>query len=71
MKIGYKTGKQQGIAPIKKMVGSMAPQAYHNNRKFGILHLILVAVLSAICTVLSLPFLPVAKLEGGFQSSAP
>ena len=71
MKIGYKTGKQQGIAPIKKMVGPMAPQAYHNNRRFSILHLILVAVLSAICTALCLSSLPVGKLQGSFHSSAP
>jgi hypothetical protein len=70
MKIGYKTGKQQGIAPIKKMVGPMAPQVYHNNRRFGMLHLILVAVLSAICTALSLPFLPVDTLQRAFHRSA-
>jgi hypothetical protein len=51
------------------MVGPLAPQGYRNARAFGIWHLILVAVLSAICTALFLPLLP-ATLQGALHSSA-
>jgi hypothetical protein len=57
MQIGYQTGKQEGIAPIEKMVGPRAPRAYRTDRRFTIWHLILVAVLSARFSALSLPLL--------------
>jgi hypothetical protein len=57
MQIGCQTGKEEGIAPIEKMVGPMAPRAYRNDRRFTIWHLIPVALLSALCSALSLPLL--------------
>ncbi|KAK4158218.1 hypothetical protein C8A00DRAFT_28722 [Chaetomidium leptoderma] len=57
MQIGYKTGKEEHIAPIRKMVGPLARRRYHNDRRFNVWHLILMAVLSAVCTALSLPLL--------------
>ncbi|KAL2176131.1 uncharacterized protein P884DRAFT_245791 [Thermothelomyces heterothallicus CBS 202.75] len=59
MRIGYETHKREGIAPIEKMVGPGAPRgyAYRNSRRFSAWHLVLVAVLSVICTVLSFPLL--------------
>ncbi|KAK4040632.1 hypothetical protein C8A01DRAFT_15530 [Parachaetomium inaequale] len=57
MQIGNRTGKEEHIAPIEKMVGPMAPRAYRNDRRFNVWPLILVAVLSAVCTALSLPLL--------------
>jgi hypothetical protein len=55
MQIGYRTGKEEGIAPIEKMVGPMAPRAYRNDRRFTIWHLVLVALLSALCSAFTLP----------------
>ncbi|KAL2148636.1 hypothetical protein VTH82DRAFT_2190 [Thermothelomyces myriococcoides] len=59
MRIGYEVHKREGIAPIEKMVGPSAPRryAYSNSGRFGVWHLILVAVLSVFCTVLSFPLL--------------
>lgn len=54
MQIGCRTGKEEHITPIQKMVGPAAPRAYHNHRRFTAWHLILVAVFSSVCTVLSL-----------------
>ncbi|EAQ87111.1 hypothetical protein CHGG_03730 [Chaetomium globosum CBS 148.51] len=69
MKIGYKTGKQEGIAPIQKMVGPMAPRTYHNSRRFGPWHLVLVAVLSAVCGAFFQRLL-LTTLQGILDSSA-
>ena len=63
MHMGSRTGKEEHIAPIQKMVGPMAPRAYRNDRKFHAWHLILVAVLSAVCTALSTTLL-LAALGG-------
>ncbi|KAK4235743.1 hypothetical protein C8A03DRAFT_46178 [Achaetomium macrosporum] len=54
VKIGYKTMEEEHITPIEKMVGPMAPKRYRNDRRFNIWHLILVAILSAVCTACSL-----------------
>lgn len=56
MHIAQKTGKEQGIAPMSKMVGPLAPQPglYRRDRRFGAHHLVLVAMLSALFTSLVL-----------------
>jgi hypothetical protein len=54
MQIGYRTGKEEHITPIQKMVGPAAPRTYRNDRRFTAWHLVLVAVLSAVCTTVSL-----------------
>lgn len=63
MQIGYRTGKEEHIAPIQKMVGPTAPRAYRNDRRFNAWHLILVAVLASVCTGLSLFVLLAAPLQ--------
>ncbi|KAL2196690.1 hypothetical protein P885DRAFT_60707 [Corynascus similis CBS 632.67] len=67
MRIGYQIHRREQIAPIEKMVGPSAPQAYHNDKGFSASHLVLVAVLSAICTILLYPFLTVL-LQGTFHA---
>ncbi|KAK1826119.1 hypothetical protein QBC39DRAFT_29708 [Podospora conica] len=56
MNIAQKTGREQGIAPMSKMVGRLAPQPGHYRRdgRFGAHHLFLVALLSAFLTRLAL-----------------
>lgn len=56
MHVAQKTGKEQGIAPMSKMVGPLAPQPglYRRDRRFGAHHLVLVAILSALFTSLTL-----------------
>ena len=50
MQIARKTGKEESIAPMSKMVGLRAPRHHGGGRRFGTYHLILVAVLSALLT---------------------
>jgi hypothetical protein len=57
MQVGYKTGKEEHIAPLQKMVGPMAPRGYHTDYRFTAWHLVLVAVLSAVGATVGLPFL--------------
>ncbi|KAK3905980.1 hypothetical protein C8A05DRAFT_30135 [Staphylotrichum tortipilum] len=57
MRLAHEKGLQEHIAPIQKMVGAAAPPAYHNARRFSVWHLVLVALVSALCTGLSLSFL--------------
>jgi hypothetical protein len=57
MEIGCKTAKEEHIAPIKKMVGPIAARGYYNAQRFSIWHLVLVAILTAVCTACSLPLL--------------
>ncbi|KAL2132988.1 hypothetical protein VTI74DRAFT_3058 [Chaetomium olivicolor] len=57
MEIGYKTMKKEHITPIQKMVGPNAPRGYHNGRRFGVWSLVLVAMLSALCTAFTLSLL--------------
>ncbi len=57
MHVAHKKGVQEHIAPVQKMVGAAAPPAYHNARRFSAWHLVLVALLSALCTGLSLSLL--------------
>ncbi|KAK4096043.1 hypothetical protein N658DRAFT_436915 [Parathielavia hyrcaniae] len=54
MQIGCSTGREAGIAPIEKMVGPMAPRAYRDDQRFTAWHLVLVALLSTLCTTLFL-----------------
>lgn len=58
MEIGCKTAKDEHITPLQKMVGPSAPRGYHHDRRFTGLHLILVAILTALCTVYSLALVP-------------
>jgi hypothetical protein len=52
---GQATMKAEKITPLKKMVGPMAPTRYgYPNAKFGIEHLLLVAVVSVVSTYLLL-----------------
>jgi hypothetical protein len=69
MQIGNRTGKEEHIAPIEKMIGPKAPRAYRNDRRFTAWHLIVVAVVSAVCTALSLS-LPLALFQGTPSPSA-
>ncbi|KAL2258176.1 hypothetical protein VTK26DRAFT_8623 [Humicola hyalothermophila] len=53
MEIGCKTAKEEHIVPLQKMVGPRAPRGYHNDRRFTAWHLVLVALLTAVCTACS------------------
>jgi hypothetical protein len=57
MQVGYRTGKDEHIAPIQKMIGPMAPRGYHNAYRFTAWHLVLLAILSAVGATLGQPFL--------------
>lgn len=57
MEVACRTAKRERITPIQKMVGPMAPRGYYHPRVFKLWHLILVAVLTAICTTCALPVL--------------
>ncbi len=63
MHAGTKTAREENIAPIQKMVGPMAPRAYRNDRRFGALHLVLVAIFSALCTAMYLLLLVGVPLD--------
>jgi hypothetical protein len=45
MKKGLEVGKRENVAPIKKMVGPLAPARYHSVGNYSLEHLIVVAVL--------------------------
>ncbi|KAL1836190.1 hypothetical protein VTJ49DRAFT_5457 [Mycothermus thermophilus] len=57
MRIGLETAKKEHITPIPKMVGPMAPRAYRREGRFNAWHLVLVAIVSALCTATALPVL--------------
>lgn len=48
--IAQKTRKEEGINPLKKMVGPLAPTQYSNANRYGLEHLLLVAFVTAIIT---------------------
>ena len=49
--IGQETMKSEKITPLKKMVGPLAPTHYgYPKARFGIEHLMIVAVFSILCT---------------------
>jgi len=45
MKKALEVGKREGVAPIKKMVGPLAPVRYQSAASFTVEHLFAVAVL--------------------------
>lgn len=55
MDIAQKTMREEKIKPLKKMVGPMAPTRHYQygvRRTFGVEHLVLVAVMTAIMTAI-------------------
>lgn len=50
--VAQKAMVREKIEPLKKMVGPFAPTHYQNGNKFGVEHLILVALVTAIVTAL-------------------
>lgn len=50
LNIAQKTRVQEQIEPLKKMVGPRAPTQYQNGNRFGLEHLLLVALVTAIVT---------------------
>lgn len=56
LQVALKTAREEKVAPIEKMVGPQAPKHYRNDRRFGVLHLVLVAIISALFTFLSIAF---------------
>jgi len=48
--IAQKAMVQQGIEPLKKMVGPFAQTHYQNSNRFRLEHLLLVALVTAIIT---------------------
>lgn len=56
MHVAQKTMLQERIEPLKKMVGPLAPTRYQNGNRFGVEHLVLVAVMTAIITAILMSF---------------
>ncbi|KAF3760825.1 hypothetical protein M406DRAFT_358352 [Cryphonectria parasitica EP155] len=54
--VAQKTMVQEKIQPSKKMVGPRAPSQYQNANRFGLEHLILVALATAILTTFVMSF---------------
>lgn len=52
LNIAQKARIQENIEPLKKMVGPLAPTPYQNRNRFGVGHLILVALVAAIVSAL-------------------
>lgn len=52
--IAQKSMVSQKIEPLKKMVGPLAPTYYRNSNRFGLEHLLLVAMFTAIITALAI-----------------
>lgn len=48
--VAQKARLEEKIEPLKKMVGPLAPTRYQNGNRFGLEHLILVALVTAIVT---------------------
>lgn len=59
LELGRRTAKEEGIAPIEKMVG-MPSRGYKlaSTMRFSVWHLFFVALASVLATVFSLAFLP-------------
>lgn len=56
LRVAQKAMVQQGIEPLKKMVGPLAPKQYQNDNRFSLEHLILVALATAIITAFVMRF---------------
>ncbi|KAK4202766.1 hypothetical protein QBC40DRAFT_36956 [Triangularia verruculosa] len=70
--VARKTAKEDGIVPLTKMVGAAALQERQRKRKqlsFGVLHLVLVAILASLATIRLQPVLVelVQTLQGEIQ----
>lgn len=52
LNIAQKARIQENIEPLRKMVGPLAPTHYQNGNRFGVEHLILVALVTAIVSAL-------------------
>lgn len=50
LNVAQKVQKKEQIKPVKKMVGPLAPSQYHNANRYGLEHLLLVALVTAIVT---------------------
>ncbi|KAK3358521.1 hypothetical protein B0T24DRAFT_660661 [Lasiosphaeria ovina] len=49
--MALETAKKEHVAPVAKMVGPLAPHHYRNDRRFGLRHLAMVSILTAILTL--------------------
>lgn len=54
--VAQKTRIQEQIEPLKKMVGPLAPAHYQNGKVFGFEHLVMVALMTAVITVIVLRY---------------
>ncbi|KAL2022646.1 hypothetical protein VTK56DRAFT_4990 [Thermocarpiscus australiensis] len=68
MEIARRTAKEEGIAPIEKMVGRTAPRVYRSHRRFSVWHLILVAALTAVSTASFLMLMLPALVQGNAEN---
>ncbi|KUI72938.1 hypothetical protein VM1G_08395 [Cytospora mali] len=48
--IAQRVQKEEQITPVKKMVGPLAPTQYQNASRYGLEHLLLVALITAVVT---------------------
>lgn len=63
LELGRRTAKEEGIAPIKKMIG--VPRGYRSSstKRFSLLQLILVAFLAAISMLGFMTILPLVGVR--------
>lgn len=50
--VAQKAMIEEKIEPLKKMVGPLAPSRYQNGNRFGLEHLVLVALVTALVTAI-------------------
>lgn len=53
LNVAQRARVQESIEPLRKMVGPFAPTHYHNDNRFGLQHLILVALVAAVLSALA------------------
>lgn len=51
--VAQKARVQENIEPLRKMVGPLAPTHYQNDSRFGVQHLLLVALVAAVVSALA------------------
>lgn len=51
-----KTMMQEKIEPLKKMVGPLAPSCYQNSNRYGLEHLLLVALVTGMVTAVIMSY---------------
>ncbi|KAK4222032.1 hypothetical protein QBC38DRAFT_375992 [Podospora fimiseda] len=67
--VARKTAKEENITPLTKMVGSAALERKQTSPSFGVIHLILVALISSLATVFLLPHMEAITQRFGIKTT--